>query len=405
MSIFAALLLAVASCTTVEVDPDAAPVTKAWLNSNSVVKGYSTSCALMLTAPEGTSYVAEVTEGADWCRLTGERVERVDATMDTKNALQWVYFSKNESNASAGYTAQIRYATIEVTFDNGYTFSLPFRQTVADAPQEYDKPWNELPKYREDANYIYQSHSAKLNGKEVRNYTYCLDKNSYAALWVAYPLHRMYTAGSANRNYSSFGYDPEVGTAYQANLVGRSYGGPYDRGHQLPAADRKCDQTFMNQTFYSTNMTPQYYKFNQGVWGKLEGSVRGQVCADTLYVVTGAYFGGEHSSTIASSTTDAGGLGKTVPTPTHYYKILLRTVSGNTGRSVDSFDDASKIKAIGVWLEHNATTTVLPRSAFMSVKDIEAKTGFSYFNMLDPDIAEQVKGSYDVSLWSFSNME
>lgn len=365
-------------------------VTNAYLNCNSVAKGYDTSCGLILHAPIGTTYTASVVSEDDWCLLTNDRVTEITETMRATEAMQWVRFSQN--------TEAIRYATITVVFDNGYTFELPLRQTVFDAPAEYDKPWNELPKYVPNDNYIYLTHTSLLQNEIKRNYTFCFDKTLHASHWVAYPLHTCYTAGDAVRP-ATFPYDPDVSSVYQANLS-RSYNGPYDRGHQIPAADRKCTQAMMNQTFYSTNMTPQYGNFNQNLWGSLEGKVRGLICPDTLYVVTGAYFGGPYSSTIATSTTDASG--QVMPIPSHYFKVLLRTVRGNTSRSVDSFDKASDLMAIGIWLLHENTgsSTVIPTDAFVPVKTIEEKTGFEFFNMLNPEIADEVKLQCNPSAWS-----
>lgn len=365
-------------------------VTNAYLNCNSVAKGYDTSCGLILHAPIGTTYTASVVSEGDWCLLTNDRVTEVTETMRATETMQWVRFSQNME--------EIRYATITVVFDNGYTFELPLRQTVFDAPAEYDKPWNELPKYVPNDNYIYRTHTSVLQNEVKRNYTFCFDKTEHASLWVAYPLHTCYTTGDANRNNSNFGFDPDVAAMYQANL-NRSYSGPYDRGHQIPAADRKCTQAMMNQTFYSTNMTPQFNRFNQNMWGVLEGKVRDQICPDTLYVVTGAYFKGPYDSSIAQYTTDASG--QRMPIPSHYFKVLLRTVKGDTGRSVDSFDNASDLQAIGVWLQHKNTgyDVEMPADAFVPVREIEEKTGFEFFNMLDPDIADKVKRQCNPSAW------
>ena len=76
-------------------------------------------------------------------------------------------------------------------------------------------------------------------------------------------------------------------------------------------------------------MTAQRSNFNSGVWAALEGRVRGWMCADTLYVVTGCHFDGSQTSTIDNG-------GNTLPVPTQYYKVLLRSKSGSTGRSVAS---------------------------------------------------------------------
>ncbi|MCB7181542.1 DNA/RNA non-specific endonuclease, partial [Longicatena sp. 210702-DFI.1.213] len=59
----------------------------------------------------------------------------------------------------------------------------------------------------------------------------------------------------------------------------------------------------------------------------LEGKVRSYSCSDTLYVVTGAYFG-------PGATTTTDGVGSSVPVPTNYFKVLLRTKSGSTNKKV-----------------------------------------------------------------------
>lgn len=90
-----------------------------------------------------------------------------------------------------------------------------------------------------------------------------------------------------------------------------------------------------------------------------------------------------------------------MPIPSHYFKVLLRTVKGDTGRSVDSFDNASDLQAIGVWLQHKNTgyDVEMPADAFVPVREIEEKTGFEFFNMLDPDIADKVKRQCNPSAW------
>ena len=64
-------------------------------------------------------------------------------------------------------------------------------------------------------------------------------------------------------------------------------------------------------------MTPQLNRLNQDMWANLETKVRQNSCSDTLYVVTGAYFGN------SNTTTD--GAGKTVALPSTSFKVLLRT--------------------------------------------------------------------------------
>lgn len=251
--------------------------------------------------------------------------------------------------------------------------------------------WAELPAYKEGADFVYHFHSAQKGSSVERNYSFCFDKSKRASCWVAYPIHTSHIRGSASRS-NEFLFDPDLTESWQANMF-RSYTGAYDRGHQIAAADRKCSQEMMDQTFYATNMTPQQSNFNQKLWATLEGRVRGYACADTLYVVTGAYFGTTWDSSIARSTTDCDG--NTCPTPTHYYKVLLRTKSGSTGKSVRNCS-AMELKCVGIWLTHeNNSSTTVPTSAFCSVADIEAKTGFRFF----VNVPNAPKDTFSASEW------
>ena len=49
----------------------------------------------------------------------------------------------------------------------------------------------------------------------------------------------------------------------------------FDRGHMSPAADNQCSGTdVLNQSFYFSNMSPQYHSLNAGDWKKLEMETR-----------------------------------------------------------------------------------------------------------------------------------
>ena len=362
----------------------------AYLKSD-VVKGDSKNCAVVLNAQQGKSYQMTIHSEGDWAHFSGD-VNTIEGTMETETKVVYIYFSKNASGES-------REARVIVTLGDE-EFSLSFTQLSYDSTIAFSREWAELPICKEENNYIYNTHYGELGSKSnARNYTYCFDPKVRASLWVAYPLHSAYTSGSGNRNYSDFGYDPKVDDELQANLGRGSYNGWYDRGHQLPAADRKCSQQMMDQTFFATNMTPQQANFNQKKWGMLEGRVRNMVCSDTLYVVTGAYFEGDHHSSIANKTTDKSG--NNCPTPTYYYKALLRTKKGNTGKSIDQITDASQVRAIAFWLEHANTgeDTNITSADCISVAELEAKTGFTFFPMLDDAIEADVKSTAVPSEW------
>ena len=140
-------------------------------------------------------------------------------------------------------------------------------------------------------------------------------------------------------------------------------------------------------TFYFTNMTPQLGALNQNAWATLESNVRGMICSDTLYVVTGAHF---ENGTALDYTYDAGGNGKRCPVPTHYFKVVLRTKSGNSGKWVANCS-SSELKCVGFWFDNVSGA----ERQTMSVADIEQKTGLTFF----PNVPNAPKSAYNASDW------
>lgn len=249
-------------------------------------------------------------------------------------------------------------------------------------------PWAELPAY--DTSVTEISHfitdiAKTVDGYDVRNFALGYDKQKKAALWAAYPLHESYynpDGASTERSYSA---DPTIGTTEQ--MVG-GVSAPYNRGHQIPNADRKVSNLANKQISYFSNMTPQNSNFNSGVWGTLEGKVRNNVCADTLYVVTGCYFDSGYTKTIDNG-------GNECPVPTHYYKVLLRTRSGTSGKSVSNCM-ASELQCIGFWYVHAESSGQTAAECATSVTDIEQKTGITFF----ANVPSAPKESYSSADWS-----
>ena len=265
--------------------------------------------------------------------------------------------------------------------------------------------WFELPALHREGEYICYSHDRLPSDPSKRNYSFCFAPEHYASLWVAYPLHGCYL-GTGRKD--SFGYDYEFaeytsslglgGVELQANM-GRAYytedNVQYDRGHQLPSADRNATVEDNITTFYATNMTAQHKNINQKMWATLESRVRDWVCADTLYVVTGAFFDEGHGYAYDNGGKEKGG--KRVSMPTHYYKALLRTKNGATGKSVADCT-ADELKCIAFWVEHDIkrTGTAVYTSDACSVAELEQRTGMTFF----VNVPNAPKTTFDTSEWS-----
>lgn len=258
-------------------------------------------------------------------------------------------------------------------------------ESIASAPANvYRTGWPELPAERADDDRYYTRHlfGAAADGTPaVRNYSSCYSRRHRCPVWVAAPLHPSYRDEA--RRSDRFRFDPTLPVDIQPLL--RSSYGDYTRGHLLGSAERTVSGEANAQTFYASNIAPQLGRgFNaaNGAWNNLEIFVDRQVCADTLYVVTGCLF---------DDYTDAGGRrvgasatlnkndGAQVAVPTAYYKVLLRTRAGDTGRRVADCK-SSELKCAAFVVGHYDAKGRKPSAAdMMSVAEIERITGETFF--------------------------
>ena len=250
-----------------------------------------------------------------------------------------------------------------------------------DEPDDEQKPsgeadltktgWLELPSM-DNPDLGYYTHNFKMDGNTYRNYSFGWSQKDRVALWVAYPLCKLYTNGSAGRT-NAWALDPLLGEDSAAPFGG--YAGDYARGHQLPSADRQCCYDANAQTFYGTNMTPQLNAHNEGIWSKLESKVRAIANAsDTTYVVTGVIVS-------PSSKKETDSYGQSVTIPDAYFKVLLRYSKSST---------LGQWNAAAFYLEHRAYSENIGKQHSMSVDELEEMTGIDFFVNLPAKIgAEQ----------------
>ena len=257
-----------------------------------------------------------------------------------------------------------------------------FTETPAEAPAPKSKTahagWAELPTQKASNDIYITSH---LLDNNRRNYTVCYSREQRAPLWVAAPVHRAYK-GDVKR-VDNYDFDPTLPVNIQITL-NRSYG-DYTRGHMLGSGERTATREMNNQTFYVTNIAPQLREgFNErgGAWNNLEYFVDRQICADTLYVVTGAIyddFTAPDGTNIKARTTVNKNDNKRVGVPTAYYKALLRTKSGRTGKSVVECK-ASELKCAAFIIPHRSDAGHKPTAEDMiSIKELERLTGVNFF--------------------------
>ena len=271
--------------------------------------------------------------------------------------------------------------------------------------------WAELPTiidtnkdgvHDNDSNIYYAHHlcagseqNAQRNGT-ARNYTVCYSGKHHCPLWVAAPRHAMYEKKNTDRT-DAYGVDPKIPSSVQYNS--KSTGGGCNKGHMLGSAERLCSAATNRQVFYYTNIAPQYsssFNTGGGAWNNLEDHIDDLVCSDTLYVVIGCYFEKfSRNGASASPKTISFGGRSDVSCPTMFYYALLRTKSGSSGKRVQDCS-ASELQCAAFTICHEMAKGHKPEAAdMMSISELEALTGFKYFQ----NVPNAPKTTFSASDW------
>lgn len=192
------------------------------------------------------------------------------------------------------------------------------------------------------------------------------------AEWVAYVLKQEHLTED-KRKRPNFRQDPSI-TSQSANLSNYKKSG-YTRGHLLPAGDRVFSKQAYDETFYTSNISPQLFEFNAGVWNSLEVRIRNFVKKNgEVFVVTGG---------ILTDTLKTIGDEK-VAVPDYFYKIIF-------------YKKNQKYKMAAYLIPHNKIKKRKYSDFSVTTDSIEKLTGIDFFYQLDPSIQEQLESKIDTS--------
>ncbi|MDV7187676.1 DNA/RNA non-specific endonuclease [Lutibacter sp. TH_r2] len=195
------------------------------------------------------------------------------------------------------------------------------------------------------------------------------------AEWVAYDLRSEHIS-TTNHKRPYFEKDIKV-LSQSAHYKNYSKSG-YDKGHLCPAGDRRFSKFAHDETFLTSNVTPQKHDFNAGVWNRLEQKTRYWATKyKKLYVVTGG---------ILTNNTKTIGTEK-VTVPNQFYKIIL-----------DYHEP--EIKAIAFLMPHKESNKPLYKFV-TSIDEIENLTGIDFFPELEDALENKLEKSTNYSNWSF----
>lgn len=206
-----------------------------------------------------------------------------------------------------------------------------------------------------------------------RYYTLSYNEKGEQAEWVAYELKKDYIRRSDFKR-PFFIEDPKVKTQ---SADWRNYRkSAFDKGHLCPAADMEFDINAYNDTFFTSNISPQNHGFNSGIWNRLEQKVRfWAVKNDGLFVVTGGVLKGNLKT-----------IGKEkVLVPKYFYKILLSNSKG-------------KYKMIAFLIPNEKSSESIYKYV-VAVDKIETITGIDFFPKLEDQLENSLEKNVDLNLW------
>lgn len=230
------------------------------------------------------------------------------------------------------------------------------------------------------------------------NYAVEWDCDKKSQRWSCYQMHKGYT-GEHDRvtpNNNRYPQDPNIATEDRYDDV--IYGSGFAHGHICPNADRKYSYDANYQTFYMSNMQPQYSKFNgfsddrknYGLWVRMEIQLRKWVDnlgpKDTIFVCKGGTIDDEKNIIKRID-------GKLI-VPKYFFTAILRKYYIN---------GKHEYLALGYWCDQTNSyrTNETIKQHCMSIEKLEQLTGIDFFCNLPDDIEAKVEKNYDESSWNW----
>lgn len=207
------------------------------------------------------------------------------------------------------------------------------------------------------------------------NYSLSYSEDHEQAEWVAYELKKSHLSKNQfKRPYFELDESIKTKSAHWKNYKKSGY----DKGHLCPAGDRKFSKEAFEETFLTSNVSPQKNEFNTGVWNRLEQKVRYWADKyDGVFVITGGILS-ENLKTIGT---------EKVSVPNYFYKVLLDNNNGD-------------IKLIAFLVPHQEIDRPLYEFT-VTVDRLEELTGIDFFPELNDVIENELEAINQYKNWSF----
>jgi endonuclease G len=214
---------------------------------------------------------------------------------------------------------------------------------------------------------------------QYKGFTLAYNDETEQPSWVAYELNVDHLNAPKVSRTDYFEEDLNIKTGSATFYDYKNSG--YTKGHLVPAADRAYSKETMAETFLMSNMSPQTYEFNGGIWRELEEQTRDWARKNqSLYIITGPIFSKSGLTHIGATR---------VAVPDAFFKVIL---------------DHSEpdITAIGFIIPNHISERPL-QDYVHTIDEIEEKTGLDFFYELFTDnLEDSIEVQVDLKKWPFN---
>ena len=319
-------------------------------------------------------------------------------TIDSTRVIEGVgikVYPKGKTVSEDFLFSQIDYTITETVTPNPEPIGNNSNRNTADDLKKNREGWRlEFPRFYQGTNKTYEvtHYTTEANLGELRNYSIEWDAKLKANRWTCYELYDVLLQKNVKRQ-NAFQQDPEIPANEQTSLDNYS-GSGFSRGHLCPSGDRLYSAAQNKQTFYLTNMQPQIQGHNGGVWGDLEKKVRAWAGrCDTLYIVKAATIDKDEYicnqadlNEMAKKESSYKSLHFNGIVPKFFYMALL------------AYDKkTNSYRALGIWSPHYNNS----QSEFITIQELQNRTGIDFFCNLNDDIEQAVETTIDQTYWGY----
>lgn len=193
-------------------------------------------------------------------------------------------------------------------------------------------------------------------------------------VWAAYRIDPTEDKSSPKRP-GRFSSDPKVRSPDHDAYTGSGY----DRGHMVPnyAIASRLGKRAQEQTFLTSNISPQSPELNQHAWRDVEHRLSDPLsdAYGPIWVIVGAH-----------SESNGKRLKSGIDVPFGFYQIAVTVDNG-------------QLRGFALYMPQQTARNAPSRGAFISVRVLEEMTGLNFFPALDPALQETFEAQESSRFW------